>query len=120
MGPLQTDHFNCSLVNSLTDEAYKGFVLAKSGQGNRLTVCDVNFQRSGTDNKYQPRLTFRRVDQAFNDVNAPSSSRHVRMPFAGGEDGYREFWKMIFFLYKFKETVDFGEFDGSYHVISSE
>jgi hypothetical protein len=42
------------------------------------------------------------------------------MPFAGGEDGYREFWKMIFFLYKFKETVDFGDFDGSYQLISSE
>jgi hypothetical protein len=42
------------------------------------------------------------------------------MPFEGGEDGYREFWKMIFFLYKFKETVDFGEFEGSYQVISSE
>jgi hypothetical protein len=116
----QVDHFNCNLINSSTGEVYRGFVLARSPEGNRLTVCDVDFQRSDTDNKYQPRLTFRRVNREFNDVSAPSSSRHVRMPFAGGEDGYREFWKMIFFLYKFKETVDFGDFDGSYQLISSE
>jgi len=116
----QEDKFNCSLVNNGTGERYKGFILARSPQGNRITLCEVNFQRSTTDNKYQPRLTFRRTDPKLNDVNAPSNARNIRMPFASGEDGYREFWKMIFFLYKFKENVDFGDFDGTYQVISSE
>ncbi len=116
----QEDKFNCSLVNNGTGERYKGFILARSPQGNRITLCEVNFQRSTTDNKYQPRLTFRRTDPNLNDVNAPSNARNIRMPFASGEDGYREFWKMIFFLYKFKENVDFGDFDGTYQVISSE
>ncbi len=114
------DHFNCNLINSSTGEVYKGFVLAKSPHGNKLTVCDVDFQRSRTDDKYQPRLTFRRTDQEFNNATARSNSRHIRMPFENGDDGYREFWKMIFFLYKFKETVDFGDFDGNFQVISAE
>lgn len=116
----QQDHFDCSLVNNATDETYKGFILAKSPQGNNLTVCDTEFKRSGTDNKYQPRLTFRRVDNEFNDVNAPAGSKSRRIPFSDGTDGYREFWKMVAFLFKFKETIDFGEFNGTYQVISAE
>ena len=113
------DHYNCCLADTETDEVFKGFILANSEHGNRKTVCDIDFHRSGLDDHYQPRLTFRRVNQEFLDASSPASSRHIRMPFAGGEDGYREFWKMIFFLYKFKETIDFGAFDGAYQVISS-
>lgn len=116
----QQDHFDCSLVDNTTGETYKGFILAKSPQGNNLTVCDTEFKRSGTDNKYQPRLTFRRVDDQFIDVNAPSGSRSRRIPFSDGADGYREFWKMIAFLFRFKELIDFGEFDGTYQVISAD
>lgn len=115
-----SDHFNCSLINVDTDESYKGFILAKSPVGNRLTVCDIDFHRSETDGKYQPRLTFRRVSQEFNDLTAPSSSRHLRMPFADGVDGYRQFWQMIGFLFKFKEIIDLGDFGGRYQVISKE
>lgn len=114
------DHFDCTLVNHDTGETYKGFVLAKSPGGNNFTICDTEFKRSGTDNKYQPRLIFRRVDNQFNDVNAPSSSRSRRIPFSDGSDGYREFWKMISFLFRFKELIDFGEFDGTYQVISAD
>lgn len=114
------DHFDCDLIDSSTNERYKGFILAKSPQGNNLTICDTEFKRSATDQKYQPRLIFRRVDDEFNDVNAPSGSRNRRIPFADGADGYREFWRMISFLFKFKETIDFGDFDGTYQVISSD
>lgn len=114
-----TGHFNCCLADAETGEVFKGFILANSQRGNRKTVCDIDFHRSSIDDRYQPRLTFRRVNQEFIDVASPASSRHIRMPFAGGEDGYREFWKMIFFLYRFKETIDFGDFDGAYQVISS-
>ena len=116
----QQDQFNCSLINNESGEVYNGFILARSPQGNRMTICEVDFQKSATDNKYQPRLTFRRTDTSLNDASAPSNARTIRMPFANGEDGYREFWRMVFFLYKFKENVDFGEFDGTYQVISSD
>lgn len=116
----QQDHFDCSLINSSTGETYKGFVLSKSPQGNNITVCDTEFKRSGTDNKFQPRLIFRRVDAQFNDVNAPAGSRSRRIPFSDGADGYREFWKMIAFLFRFKELIDFGDFDGTYQVISAD
>ena len=114
------DHFDCDLINGSTGERYKGFILAKSPQGKNLTICDTEFKKSATDQKYQPRLIFRRVDDGFNDVNAPSSSRNRRIPFADGSDGYREFWKMVSFLFKFKETIDLGDFDGTYQVISSD
>lgn len=114
------DHFDCDLISSASGERYKGFILAKSPQGNNLTICDTEFKRSATDQKYQPRLIFRRVDDEFNDVNAPSNARNRRIPFADGADGYREFWKMVSFLFKFKETIDLGDFDGTYQVISSD
>lgn len=115
----EQDHFDCGLVNNSTGESYKGFILARSPQGNKLTVCDTEFKRSGTDNKYQPRLIFRRVDDQFNDVDSPHGSRSRRIPFSNGEDGYREFWKMVAFLFKFKEMIDFGDFEKSYQVIST-
>jgi len=55
----KVDLFNRNLINRNTTEVYKGFILAKSPQGNRYTVCDVDFQKSATDNKFQPRLIFR-------------------------------------------------------------
>lgn len=30
------------------------------------------------------------------------------------------FWKMVSFLFKFKETIDLGDFDGTYQIISSD
>src|SRR5258708_1030538 len=106
----QQDHFNCSLKHTDTTHVYLGFILAKSPSGSRFTVCGIDFQRSATDGKYQPRLTFRRTRENLEDVVPPSNSDHVRLSFESGEDGYRNFCKMFFFLYKFKEQVDFGQF----------
>jgi hypothetical protein len=114
------DHFNCALTDSMTKVKYTGFILAKSPEGNRITVCDTDFKRSGTDGKYQPRLIFRRTDPDFNDATAPSTSRHIRMPFMDGNDGYRKFWQVMGFLYKFKETIDLGDFGNRYQVVSQE
>lgn len=115
-----SDHFECVLQNFTTNQVYKGFVLARSPQGNRLTVCDLGFHRSATDGKYQPRITFRRTNQELLNASASASARQVIMPFSSGNDGYREFWKVIFFLYKFKESIDFGDFDGQYHMLSAD
>lgn len=116
----QIDSFNCSLKDTYTGSIYKGLILAKSPSGNRFTVCDIDFQRSAIDEKYQPRLTFRRTFKNLDDVEPLSTSDHVRLSFAAGMDGYRNFWKMIFFLYKFKEQVDFGNFENEFQVITRE
>lgn len=116
----KVDHFDCDLINTSGTQQFKGFVLARSPGGNNLTICDIEIKKSAKDQKYQPRLVFRRVDDQFTDVSAPSNARNRRIPFADGVDGYREFWRMISFLYKFKEMIDFGEFDGTYQIITSE
>jgi len=116
----KVDHFNCNLIDKRNNNIFSGFLLGKSPKGNRYTLCDVDFHRSNTDGKYQPRLIFRKVDASFNDTIARLNSKGLRIPFSNGEDGYREFWKMISFLFSFKETVDFGMFDGTYQVVSSD
>lgn len=116
----QSDRFNCSLTSISTGEVLGGFILAKSPQGNRLTVCDVDFHKSETDGKFQPRFIFRRTRNDLQNVEARSGSESVRISFQHGDDGYREFWEMIFFLYKFKELIDVGDFDGRYQVVSRD
>jgi hypothetical protein len=115
----RVDNFNCILKDG-NGKSYTGFLLSKSKQGNIFVVCDTNFQKSATDKKYQPRLTFRKIDPKLQDKHARADVDHIRIPFLTGEDGYRQFWKMIFFLYKFKEMIDFGDFDSSYHMITGE
>lgn len=103
------DNFNCRLRD--LGKVYKGFLLAKSSTGSAYTICEIDFQKSATDNKYQARLTFRRTRQSLEDMLIPSNQDTRRIPFETGEDGYREFWKMISFLSGFKELVDLGEFN---------
>ncbi|OLT18820.1 hypothetical protein BJF78_11445 [Pseudonocardia sp. CNS-139] len=85
-----------------------------------MTVCELSFHRSGTDGKYAPRPTFRRTNKDLADKPVPSGQEFQRISFEDGQDGYREFWRMIGFLYKFKELVDVGDFSDSYRVVSDE
>jgi len=109
------DSFNCQLIDD-KQNIYDGFKLSQSKAGNIFSVCDISFQKSGTDNKYQARLTFRKTDSDFKDRNANKGSDCIRIPFSTGQDGYREFWKMIAFLYKWRETIDLGEFEDYFSV----
>ena len=114
------DNFNCSIKSLYNTVTYNGFILAKTPQGNVMTICEIDFQRSATDNKYQPRPTFRRVDTNFHDVTARADARNIRISFLSGHEGYREFWKMIGFIARYKKLVDIGDFEGSYQVISKD
>ena len=107
------DNFDCELVDN-NGEIYEGFLLAKSQAGNIFTICD--FQKSAIDQKYQARLTFRKTYKDFQDRNVNKGSDCVRIPFAKGQDGYREFWKMISFLYRWRETIDLGDFEDYFSV----
>lgn len=104
------DNFDCNIIDR-NGLVYDGFKLAQSEKGNNFTVCDINFQKSKTDKKYQARLIFRKTDESLKDKKLRADFDSIRIPFDKGQDGYREFWKMIAFLYKWKETIDLGEFD---------
>lgn len=114
----KADNFDCVMKDG--ERNYKGFVLSKSSTGSVLTVCDINFHMSGTDNKYQPRLIFRKTDGNLGDRNTRSNATHIRIPFHSGADGYREFWKMIAFLYRFKDLIDVGQFDDTFQVVVTD
>ena len=105
----QKDVFSCQLIDD-KKVIYDGFRLAKSEKENIFTVCDINFQKSNTDNKYQARLIFRKTDNEFKERNVNKGTDCIRLAFNTRQDGYREFWKMIAFLYKWRETIDLGEF----------
>ncbi len=112
--------FNCRLTSVDETKTYKGFVLAKTPQGNVATICDIDFHWSDTDGKYQPRPVFRRVDRDLQDKLAKSNAKHIRISFHSGAEGYREFWKMINFLRRYKETIDTGDFEDKFQVVSKE
>lgn len=103
------DSFNCQLVDD--NNVFCGFKLTSSPAGNIYSVCDIDFQKSSTDKKYQARLTFRKTDNEFKDRNVNKGVDCIRIPFQTGDDGYREFWKMVAFLYKWREQIDLGEFE---------
>lgn len=121
------DIFNCHIINNTTLDIaekvavpYRGFILAKSKGENAYTICDIDFQRSTTDKKYGTRLTFRRTNKSLQDKPVNRGQFFQRIAFDSGENGYREFWKMIAFLEKFNQIIDVGEFSGQFKIASTE
>lgn len=113
--------FNCMIIDdSDIRNEYLGFLLAKSKGGEAYTVCDVDFHYSGKDKKYGTRLVFRKTFKDLRDKTVSKNQIFQRIPFRTGQDGYREFWKMIAFLETFKETVDIGEFLDEFKVVSKD
>jgi hypothetical protein len=110
--------FDCELRDM--NRNYNGFILAKSPSGTVFTVCDINFHKSNTDNKYQPRLIFRKTTEILQDRILREGSTQIRIPFHSGEDGYREFWKMISFLHSFKDLIDIGNFNNSFQIVVTD
>ena len=112
---IKKDSFDCQLVDN-ESVIYNGFKLAQSKEGNIITLCDISFQKSATDNKYQARLTFRKTDPEFKDRNVNKGVDYIRIPFDNGQNGCRTFWKMILFLYQWREIIDLGEFEDYFSV----
>lgn len=116
----KSDVYNCVLKDNVGNY-YDGFKLAESEKGKAYTVCDIDFHMSATDNKYQPRLIFRRTDKNYKTSRVRKDVIPKRIiSFKRGQDGYREFWRMVAFLYEYKGLVDLGEFQDRYQVISDE
>lgn len=116
---IQAVGFDCNMVG-VNGKYYKGFILARSPTSSALTLCDVSFQYSTKDKKYPPRLTFRRSNAELVDKPVAKGRTQQRISFEDGQDGYREFWRMIGFLAKFKELVDIGGFIDRYQVVTAE
>src|SRR3989344_3001124 len=112
-------YFDC-LIKDTNGKCYNGFILSNSPKGEAVTVCEVSFHKSDIDHKYQPRLTFKRTDGSFYEKKVSGESLTQRITFQTGEDGYREFWKMISFLKGFKDLVDTGNFDEEYKIASHQ
>jgi hypothetical protein len=113
------NYFNC-VVKDNRGNVYEGFILAKSPTGSAVTVCEITFQKSTKDHKYHPRLIFKRTDEEFREKKVAGESLTQRISFQKGNDGYREFWKMVSFLKRFDELVDTGKFEQEYRVATQK
>lgn len=113
---------NCTIhqITPTDRNTYRGFLLAKSSQGNAFTICDIDFLQPKADGKYPIRLTFRRTNKDLQDKRVSRNASYQRISFEGSQDGYVEFWKMIAFLEKFKELIDAGDFSNEFRVVSDD
>lgn len=102
---------NCFIY--LGSEIIGGFILIN--KQNVKTILKVSFYKSKVDNKYLPRLEFRKED---NKGSLTKSRGHdVIIKFGDGDEA-RAFWKVIHFLQGFKELVDIGDFYSKYQAVS--
>lgn len=115
---IQENIFDCILKNS-SWVSFKWFILAKSKSWSAYTLCDVSFHKSD-DNKFKPRLVFRRTNWELVDKKVGTASIYQRISFDKSEDWYNEFWEMIAFLHSFKNIVDIWTFNKEYTVVSTE
>jgi len=90
-----------------------GFVLIN--KRNVKTILKVSFYKSKADNKYLPRLEFRKEDNKGELTK--SRGNDVIIKFGDGDEA-RAFWKVIHFLHDFKDLVDLGDFHAKYQAIS--
>jgi len=112
------DEVNC-FVSEVNNKGfiYNGFILSDKIQVQ--TICNINFYPSSKSGKYIPRLEFKIINKKTGEEKTTNKG-FVRISFTNSEDGHEEFWKMIAFLYRFKDLVDLGEFENSFKVVSSE
>lgn len=110
--------FTCDIVD-INGNIFDGFVLAKTENGRIRRICEISLQKSSTDKKYQPRLIFRKIDNNLNDIQI-DVKKPVIIDFLTGENGYREFWQMIAFLFKAKDLINTVDFIDELKVISNQ
>ncbi|MEQ9309854.1 MAG: DUF4263 domain-containing protein [Balneolaceae bacterium] len=90
-----------------------GFVLIN--KRDVKTILKVSFYKSKADNKYLPRLEFRKENNKGELTK--SRGNDVIIKFGDGDEA-RAFWKVIHFLHDFKDLVDLGDFHAKYQAIS--
>lgn len=102
---------NCFIYNG--DVIIGGFIIVK--KETIQTILKVSFYKSKIDNKYLPRLEFRKEDSVAELTK--SRGNDVIIKFSDGDEA-RAFWKVIHFLQGFKDLVDLGDFHSKYQAVS--
>jgi hypothetical protein len=102
---------NCFIYNG--SEIIGGFILIN--KPTVKTILKVLFYKSKIDNKYLPRLEFRKEDNNGNLTK--SKGNDVIIKFSDGDEA-RIFWNVMHFLQGFKELVDLGDFHSKYQAVS--
>lgn len=105
------NHDNCFIYKD--SEIIGGFILVNKPQVK--TILRVTFFKSKIDDKYLPRLEFRKEDKTGSLTK--SRGHDVIIKFSDGFEA-RAFWNVIHFLQGFKELVDLGDFHSKYQAIS--
>ena len=114
---IERNKFEARLAEGKTQ--YDGFILAKSKEGKRMTVCDLNFHFSSRTGKYEARPTFKRTDKNYDVTNVKNGSIQQRISFDSTQEGYPAFWKMISFLEKYNEFIETGNLS-TFQVVSTD
>lgn len=99
-----------------SEKAYNSFLISQNTQSK--TICDIAFHKSSQTGKYLPRVSFKRIAKN-GDIQSTRSKDKVTIKFEDSADAVR-FWKLIGFLFNYKDLVDIGEFEKSFQVVSKE
>lgn len=102
---------NCFVYDN--EKIIGGFILIK--KKNAITILKVSFYRSKQDDKYLPRIEFRK-ETDIGEIRK-SKGNDIIIRFSDGDEA-RAFWKVIHFLQGFKELVDLGDFHSKYQAVS--
>lgn len=94
-------------------KAYSSFLLSKNTKSK--IICELSFYKSKSKNKYIPRPIFKKCSLE-GDIRKTRSKDKVIIGFDKSDEALT-FWKLITFLYSYKEIVDIGEFEKEYKVI---
>lgn len=79
--------------------------------------CDISFYKSSSTGKFTPRITF--FKQKKNGEIKETDKDKIRIEFVDSDRGLDNFWKLISFLFKYKDLVDTGEFASEYKVVTT-
>lgn len=105
------NHDNCFIYDG--PNVLGGFIL--SNKQRVKTILKLSFYPSSQNNKYLPRLEFRKEDNSGQVKQA--KGKDVIISFKDGDEA-RAFWKSIHFLEGFKELVELGDFRLKYKAVS--
>src|SRR5690625_3525830 len=106
---------NCFVWDKVKSEtAYNCFILDKNSQSK--IICEISFHKSSDTGKYLPRPIFKRLS-LDGDIRKTKSEDKVIINLSTSEKA-KQYWKLIGFLFKYKDLVDLDEFERSYEVFS--
>jgi len=110
---------NCFVIDN-RGSYYNGFILSKNSR-NR-TECRIDFFPPKTTGKHTPRPLFQivKIDDGSIKESNQGNDRTRRIPFQEDKDGRENFWKLIQFLLRFKDIVDYGEFEEKFEIVSKD